>query len=208
MAYSCKNCGEVCEAKLKSGCGKCGKNKGFALVTDKSTTDVVASYKWETYASSAAVTIVSFTDFKSIGGVNSLPDSECLQKLYLKALVPSIKGKKMVFNVYVGNYADSTLTGSYAVTDKEEFTVKAKASLCAEALMWDHCESKIGTKKYMAVGQSKCPCDLCCARYAGLAKDKSITIIVCYDEGYDKRPAGHTFVFSSTGAIYLSSGKL
>jgi hypothetical protein len=215
MAWKCRKCKHVVEDFLKpSECPGCHKkNTGFDHVKDDSKKEVTETkeYEWETFAKEANTQETVLTSLKDIANTNGLPDENCLAAL-LKAIdIPTPQKQGINFTVICANYdsKEKKLNGKHKLIDnKKADSTGHGADKCAELAVWEAIKADVGSSKpYLGFGQSKCPCDLCCARYAGLAKAKSLTIIVCYSEGYDKRPPNEYLIFSNTGTVFASKAK-
>jgi hypothetical protein len=211
MAFKCEGCETVVDVKTQY-CSCKPKKPQWKFFNDEKDgkTEVLAD--WEKFASIGYNTETIFSTLEGIAGQNGLPDKECLGQLLKKVDMPDSKemSKQIAFNVVAGTYDNQTSKLNSVTTLLPNAYIKSSgkgASKCAELVMWNKVSNGVKTHNYLGVGQQIAPCDLCCARYSGLAKQKKLTIIVCYNSPYDKRPTNAYLVFTPTGTVYLSKKK-
>lgn len=226
MAFKCSNCGHKVDEKPKKGCPGCGKICRFDVVADAPKNpgkEEKPPSEWEAAASTALTAIIRQPTLDACANSNGLPDEVCLTAMYSAVAMPEVelsrlerknkpekREKKIAFSVFGANYdsKSNALTGfEWGFEDRSFDQTGHGASVCAEYTMWENLSASVRKKPYIGIGQTVCPCRLCMARYAALARKLGTTILVLWENGYDGEPDHSWAVFSSAGTAYVRNKK-
>lgn len=133
-----------------------------------------------------------------LGGMNGLPGQLVLGQMLDKAQGLSLTAVNSGMSfTYARALVKDNVVGLHNKTEITD-TANKSAAICYE----DRAFPVDPGDGDLVIRQSLAPCTRCRAAFRAWAKQRSCTIIVAADKGYDAAADNTVFIFSSTGAAY------
>jgi DNA-directed RNA polymerase subunit RPC12/RpoP len=217
--WHCTKCGKPFFSETAPGttkkdtvpkCNKCGPFVVAGPKTEKEPEPQIDAKAnvWQEYRRLGAhqLIVIDGVDaaLASCGGMHGLPDKLALGSMCNLARSLKISAIKGSYDEKIGGIHFNICLCLKGKKGKELFnkavTWKAKTDFCYENTCLP---LEIAQGSALIIHQGLAPCELCRNGFSYWAQTKGSTIVVAFDEGYDKIKGGGLFVFSATGNVFL-----